>query len=275
MTNHISSSATLSNGVQMPWLGLGVFKAEGDELEKAINIAIQEGYRSIDTAAMYGNEKDVGRIVKQCEVPREELFITTKVWNDDQGFENTLTAFEKSRKNLDVDYIDLYLIHWPVKGKYKETWKALEKLYKDGLVRAIGVCNFQIHRLKDLMADCEIVPMVNQVECHPLLTQKSLLSFCKQNNIQLEAWSPLMKGDVVNQSTLIDLAKKYNKTPAQIVLRWDLQNEVVVIPKSVNETRIKENADIFDFEISEADMKKIDELNINKRYGPDPDNFNF
>lgn len=275
MIKNITSRATLSNGVEMPWLGLGVFKAEGNELEKAINIALEEGYRSIDTASMYGNEKDVGRIIKQCDVPREELFITTKVWNDDQGFENTLSAFEQSRKNLDLDYIDLYLIHWPVKGKYKETWKALEKLYKEKKVRAIGVCNFHIHHLEDLIADCEIVPMVNQVECHPLLTQKSLLSYCKQNNIQLEAWSPLMKGDVVNEPTLNELANKYNKTPAQIVLRWDLQNDVVVIPKSVNENRIKENSNIFDFEISEEDMKKIDALNINKRYGPDPDNFHF
>lgn len=276
MKNNISNVATLNNGVRMPWLGLGVFKAsEGGELEKAIKFAINEGYRSIDTAAMYGNEEGVGRVIKDCSIPREELFITTKVWNDDHGYERTLAAFEESRKKLDLDYIDLYLIHWPVKGKYKETWRALEQLYKDAKVRAIGVCNFNIHHLEDLLKECEITPMVNQVEYHPLLNQEELNEFCKKNKIQLEAWSPLMRGDVMNQPILADLAQKYGKTPAQIVLRWDLQNEVVTIPKSVNEKRIKENADIFDFEISEEDMNKINNMNINKRYGPDPDNFNF
>lgn len=276
MINSIFNYSILYNGVKMPWLGLGVFKAsEGGELEQAIKIAVQTGYRSIDTAAMYGNEEGVGRAIKDCGVAREELFITTKVWNDDHGFGNTLAAFERSQKKLDLDYIDLYLIHWPVEGKYKDTWRALEQLYKDGKVRAIGVCNFKIHHLEELMTECELTPMVNQVEFHPLLNQKELNEFCKTNKIQLEAWSPLMKGDVVNQPALVNLAEKYGKTPAQIVLRWDLQNGVVAIPKSVNEKRIRENADIFDFEISSEDMSKIDELNMNKRYGPDPDKFNF
>ncbi|KPC98956.1 putative oxidoreductase YtbE [Geobacillus sp. BCO2] len=169
----------------------------------------------------------------------------------------------------------MYLVHWPVKGKYKETYKALEKLYKDGYVRAIGVSNFQIHHLQDVMADCEIKPMVNQVEYHPRLTQKELLTFCRENGIQLEAWSPLMRGEILSEPTIVDIGRKYGKTPAQVVLRWDLQHGVVTIPKSVTPARIKENADIFDFSLTDEEMKQIDALNLNKRVGPDPDNFNF
>lgn len=276
MAKHIADTTVLANGVKFPWLGLGVWKAkEGSEVENAVKTAIQTGYRSVDTAAVYQNEEGVGRAIKECGVPREELFITTKVWNADQGYESTLKAFETSRKKLGLEYVDLYLVHWPVKGKYKETWKALEKLYKEGWVRAIGVSNFQVHHLKDLMEDCEVKPMVNQVEFHPYLTQKELLAFCKEQNIQLEAWSPLMQGEVVNVSEIQELAKKYGKTPAQIVLRWDLQHGVVTIPKSVKEHRIKENADIFDFELTAEDMAKLDALNKNHRFGPDPDNFDF
>jgi diketogulonate reductase-like aldo/keto reductase len=255
---------------------LGVWKAkEGSEVENAVKAAIQTGYRSVDTAAVYQNEEGVGRAIKESGVPREELFITTKVWNADQGYESTLKAFETSRKKLGLEYVDLYLVHWPVKGKYKETWKALEKLYKEGWVRAIGVSNFQVHHLQDVMEDCEIKPMVNQVEFHPYLTQKELLAFCKEQNIQLEAWSPLMQGEVVNVPEIQELANKYGKTPAQIVLRWDLQHGVVTIPKSVKEHRIKENAEIFDFELTAEDMAKLDALNKNHRFGPDPDNFDF
>lgn len=272
----LQDTTTLHNGVKMPWVGLGVWRVnEGEEVVQSVKWAIEAGYRSIDTAAVYKNEEGVGKAIKETGVPREELFITTKVWNDDQGYESTLSAFEESLKKLDLDYVDLYLIHWPVKGKYKETWRALEKLYKDGRVKAIGVSNFHIHHLKDLMEDAEIVPMVNQVETHPRLSQKELLQFCKENNIQMEAWSPLMQGELLGDPTLVEIANKYNKTPAQVILRWDLQNGVVVIPKSVKEHRIKENADLFDFELSREDMKKIDGLNLNKRVGPDPDNFNF
>jgi diketogulonate reductase-like aldo/keto reductase len=276
MAKHIADTTVLANGVKFPWLGLGVWKAkEGSEVENAVKAAIQIGYRSVDTAAVYKNEEGVGRAIKECGVPREELFITTKVWNSDQGYESTLKAFETSRKKLGLEYVDLYLVHWPVKGKYKETWKALEKLYKEGWVRAIGVSNFQVHHLKDVIEDCEVKPMVNQVEFHPYLTQKELLAFCKEQNIQLEAWSPLMQGEVVNIPEIQELAKKYGKTPAQIVLRWDLQHGVVTIPKSVKEHRIKENADIFDFELTAEDMAKLDALNKNHRFGPDPDNFDF
>lgn len=276
MINHISECTVLNNGVKMPWLGLGVYKAkEGGEVEQAVKTAVQAGYRSIDTAAFYDNEAGVGKAVRECGVPREELFVTTKVWNSRQGYESTLKAFAESREKLGLEYIDLYLIHWPVEGKYKETWKALEKLYKDGFVRAIGVSNFQIRHLQDLMADCEILPAVNQVEYHPLLTQKELRAFCKAHRIQLEAWSPLARGEVLTHPAVLEISRKYGKTPAQIVLRWDLQNEVVTIPKSVREERIRENADIFDFEILAEDMARLDGLNLNRRVGPDPDNFSF
>ncbi|WP_067935458.1 aldo/keto reductase [Alicyclobacillus kakegawensis] len=275
VARHLADATVLHNGVQMPWFGLGVWQAkDGEEVEQAVKAALRHGYRHVDTAAVYGNETGVGKAIRESGVAREEVFVTTKVWNSDQGYDSTLRAFEASRQRLGFEYVDLYLIHWPVKGKYKDTWKALEKLYQDGVVRAIGVSNFQIHHLEDLMADSQIVPMVNQVEYHPLLTQKELHAFCKQHNIQLEAWSPLMQGNL-NQPLLADLAHKYGKTPAQIVLRWDLQNEVVTIPKSVHENRIVENAGVFDFELSAEDMQKIDGLNQNHRFGADPDNFNF
>jgi diketogulonate reductase-like aldo/keto reductase len=272
---HLQDGTALSNGVVMPWFGLGVYKVqEGDEVERAVSTAIEAGYISIDTAAFYQNEEGVGRAVRASGVPRDKLFITTKVWNTDQGYESTLKAFEESRKKLQLDYVDLYLVHWPVPGKYKDTWRALEKLYEDGLVRAIGVSNFQIHHLEDLAASANVRPMVNQVEYHPLLTQKPLLKYCRENGIQLEAWSPLMRGNL-DLPPLKELAQKYGKTPAQIVLRWDLQHEVVTIPKSVTPERIRENANVFDFELSAEDMERIDGLNQNRRFGADPDNFSF
>lgn len=275
MITGINDCTTLSNDVLMPWLGFGVWRVnEGDEVERAVKAAIRTGYRSIDTAAVYGNEVGVGKAIKNSGVAREELFITTKVWNANQGYDSTLAAFEESRRKLGLEYIDLYLIHWPVKGKYKDTWKAMEKLYKDGYVRAIGVSNFQIHHLEDVISGSEVVPMVNQVEFHPMLTQKKLLEFCKLNSIQLEAWSPLMQGNL-DHPTLVKLGEKYKKSPAQIVLRWDLQHEVITIPKSVTEHRIQENAQLFDFELTPVDMEAIDALNVNKRFGADPDNFNF
>jgi diketogulonate reductase-like aldo/keto reductase len=276
MLNSLTSTTKLHNGVEMPWFGLGVFKVkEGQEVENSVKMAIQAGYRSIDTAAIYKNEEGVGKGIKGAGVPREELFITTKVWNAEQGYETTLKAFETSLKKLGLEYLDLYLVHWPVKGRYVDTWKALEKLYQDGKVRAIGVSNFQIHHLQDVLEIAEVKPMVNQVEYHPKLSQLELLNFCKENGIQLEAWSPLMQGELLQNEVLSELSKKYNKSVAQIILRWDLQNGVVTIPKSVKEHRIKENADIFDFEISDEDMQKIHALNEDKRIGPDPDNFDF
>ncbi|KQC46923.1 oxidoreductase of aldo/keto reductase family subgroup 1 [Geobacillus stearothermophilus] len=274
--NGLQDCATLHNGVKMPWVGLGVYKVkEGEEVKSTVRTALEIGYRHIDTAAFYENEEGVGQAIRESGIPREQVFVTTKVWNTDQGYETTLKAFDASLKKLGFDYVDLYLVHWPVKGKYKETYKALEKLYKDGYVRAIGVSNFQIHHLQDVLADCEIKPMVNQVEYHPRLTQKELLTFCRENGIQLEAWSPLMRGEILTEPTIVEIGKKYGKTPAQVVLRWDLQHSVVTIPKSVTPARIKENADIFDFSLTDEEMKQIDALNLNKRVGPDPDNFNF
>lgn len=280
VAKHLQDTTTLHNGVKMPWFGLGVYKvAEGSEVVEAVKKAIQHGYRSIDTAAFYENESGVGQgireAMKETGISREEIFVTSKVWNTDLGYDSTLTAFETSMEKLGFEYLDLYLIHWPVKDKYKPSWKALEKIYKEGRVKAIGVSNFQIHHLEDIMNDAEIKPMVNQVEYHPRLTQKPLHSFCKEQKIQLEAWSPLMRGQLLDHEVLKEIAAKHNKTVAQVILRWDLQNGVVTIPKTTKEHRIIENASIFDFELSKEDMLKIDSLNQNERIGPDPDHFNF
>ncbi|WP_308639835.1 aldo/keto reductase [Paenibacillus silvisoli] len=280
MINHLQDTVTLHNGVQMPGLGLGVFKVEeGSDLVHAVRSAIANGYRSIDTASIYGNERGVGegilQTIEENKLSREKLFVTSKVWNADLGYEAVLAAYNASLAKLGLDYLDLYLIHWPVKGKYKEAWRALETLYKAGRVKAIGVSNFQIHHLEDLMADAEIKPMVNQVEFHPRLTQKDLLHYTREQGIQLEAWSPLMQGELLHDETLQGLAAKYGKSVAQIILRWDIQHGVVTIPKSTKEQRIIENAALFDFELSPADMELIDGLNQNRRVGPDPDNFDF
>ena len=266
----------LANGYKMPYLGLGVWKAEdGEEVINAVKWAIEAGYRHIDTAKAYDNEEGVGTGIKQSGVPREELFLTSKLWNSDQGYESTLKAFDATLKRLDTDYLDLYLIHWPVEGKYKDTWRAMEKLYKDGKIKAIGVSNFLEHQLKDLMQDAEITPMVDQLEFHPWLVQEDLQEFCAAHNIQYEAWSPLMQGKAFKNETLKKLAEKYDKSPAHIVLRWDLQNGVVTIPKSTSKEHIISNAEVFDFELSEEDMQTINALDKHERIGPDPDNFDF
>ena len=275
MTQSIADYTTLNNGVKMPWLGLGVWKVEdGNEVVQSVEAAIRHGYRSIDTAAAYKNEAGVGDGVRNSGIAREEIFVTTKIPNPEQGYEETLAAFENSNQKLGLEYVDLLLIHWPVKGKYKDTWRAMEKLYNNGLVRAIGVSNFQVHHLIDLMGSCEVCPMVNQVEFHPLLTQEPLRAYCRENKIQLEAWSPLMQGNL-DLPVLQEIAEKYGKTAAQIVLRWDLQHGVITIPKSTHEERIKENANIFDFSLTQDEMDRITGLNQNRRFGPDPDNFNF
>ncbi|WP_139490904.1 aldo/keto reductase [Brevibacillus dissolubilis] len=280
MAKHLQDTTTLHNGIKMPWFGLGVFKVEeGATTVESVKAAIKNGYRSIDTAAIYQNETGVGQGIREAlaetGLSREDLFITSKVWNADQGYESTLAAYEASLEKLGLDYLDLYLIHWPVKGKYKETWKALETLYKEGRVKAIGVSNFHIHHLEDVLKDAEIKPMVNQVEYHPQLTQKDLLAYCKEQGIQFEAWSPLAQGQLLDNPVLKEIADHYGKSVAQVILRWDLQHGVVTIPKSIKEARIIENADIFDFELSTEDMARIDGLNKDLRVGPDPDNFDF
>lgn len=277
---NLQDTATLHNGVKMPWFGLGVFKvSEGSEVIDSVRNAIANGYRSIDTAAAYGNEEGVGQGIREglaeAGISREELFVTSKVWNSDLGYETTLAAYETSLKKLGLDYLDLYLIHWPVEGKFKEAWRALETLYTEGRVKAIGVSNFHIHHLEELMKDAEIIPMVDQVEYHPRLAQQDLHDFCKKHNIQLEAWSPLMQGELLDHPLLMEIAAKTEKTVAQVILRWDLQNGVVTIPKSIKEARIIQNSQVFDFELTDEDMERISELNENQRIGPDPDNFDF
>lgn len=280
MVKNLLDTTTLHNGVKMPWFGIGVFKVEeGPELVHAVRAAIKNGYRSIDTAAIYGNEEGVGQGIREgiqeAGITREDLFVTSKVWNADLGYESTIQAYETSLKKLGLDYLDLYLIHWPVEGKYKEAWRALETLYKAGKIKAIGVSNFQTHHLEELLKDAEIKPMVNQVEYHPRLSQKEVQTFCQEHGIQLEAWSPLMQGQLLDNEVLAEIATKYNKSVAQVILRWDLQNGVVTIPKSTKEHRIIENANVFDFELTKEDMERIDDLNQNHRVGPDPDNFDF
>lgn len=268
---------TLNNGLKMPQLGFGVWQVPDEEATPAVEKALETGYRSIDTAKVYENEHGVGRALANSNIPREELFITTKVWNSDQGYENTLKAFDASLERLGLDYVDLYLIHWPTPeyDTYVETYKALEKLYKDGRVKAIGVCNFHIEHLQRLLDECDIVPAVNQVECHPYLQQTGLLDFCKQHNIYLEAWSPLMQGgEVLKNEVVKTIADEHGKTPAQVIIRWHLQADHIVIPKSVTPSRIKENFDVFDFKLTADDMKKIAELNRDQRKGPDPNEMN-
>ncbi|QHT63580.1 aldo/keto reductase [Paenibacillus lycopersici] len=271
----LDQQVVLRNGVPMPSLGFGVWQLQdGREVSEAVRTALEVGYRSFDTASFYGNETGVGKAIKESGIAREDIFVTTKVWNQDHGYEQTLRAFEASRRKLGLDVIDLYLVHWPVKGKYAETWRALEHLYREGYARAIGVSNFQTYHLDHLLETCSIVPMVNQVEFHPLLAQKELRAYCAEHGIQPEAWGPLMSGRL-GRAQVAEMAAKYGKTPAQIVLRWDIQHGVVTIPKSANRSRMIENAGIFDFALSDEDMAALDAMNRNRRFGADPDNFNF
>ena len=273
---NLQGTFTLNNGVEMPYFGLGVYLSkDGQEVINAVKWAVEAGYRHIDTASVYKNEDGVGEGIKQCGVAREDLFVVSKVWNSDQGYDSTLKAFDASLERLDTDYLDLYLIHWPVAGKYKDTWKALEKIYEDGRVKAIGVSNFMQHHLEDLLTEASVVPMVNQMEFHPFLVQQGLIDFCNKNTIQYEAWSPMMQGKIFDMEEFKQLAEKYGKSIAQIVLRWDLQKGVITIPKSSKKERIVANADIFDFELSKEDVNLLDNMHRGQRFGPDPDNFDF
>jgi len=274
--NDLKGTVQLSNGVSMPCFGLGVFKTqEGSEVENAVKWALEAGYRHIDTAAIYRNERGVGNAVRVSGIPRNELFITTKLWNDNQRNDTVMAGFEESLGLLQTDYIDLYLIHWPVKGKFTATWKVMEDIYRSGRVRAIGVSNFLQHHLEDLFRIVDIKPMVNQVECHPYLVQQQLIDFCHAHHMVYEAWSPIMRGKVNDIPLLEELSDKYHKSQVQIVLRWDLQKGIVTIPKSVHQERIRHNADIFDFELSAEDMDLIDKLDKNHHFGAHPDNFTF
>lgn len=271
MGSSIHTSIKLNNGVAIPVLGLGVYQAaSGGEAERAVRYALEIGYRHIDTASVYENEQDVGRAIKESEIPREEIFITTKLWNSDHGYGSTLKAFDESRKRLGVDYIDLYLIHWPVEDLRLESWHAMTSLLEKNLCRAIGVSNYTIRHLEELLASSALIPAVNQVEFSPFLYQKELLEFCLRNQVQLEAYSPLTQGKKLDDPALEALAEKYNKTAAQILIRWAIEHEMVVIPKSVHHNRIKENADVFDFSISREDMALLDGLDEGFRTCWDP-----
>jgi len=270
----IQDSTLLNNGIKMPWLGFGTWQIkDGQEVENSVRSALEIGYRSIDTAAVYGNERGVGKAIRESGIPREDIFLTTKVWNDVQRERRTLAAFEESLERLETDYVDLYLIHWPVEGYSQGTWQVMEEIYQSGRAKSIGVSNFLVHHLEDLLAECHIVPSVNQVEFHPFLVQPELLKFCQSHKIQVEAWSPLMSGQIFTVQAVQSLAEKYQRTPAQIALRWDLQHEVVTIPKSTHPHRIAENSQIFDFELSQEDMNLLDALDEGKRTGPHPDTF--
>ena len=273
----LRSTLRLNNGVEIPREALGVFQVEDAVAEDSVCWALQAGYRHIDTAAVYGNEAGVGRGIRRSGVPRGEIFLTTKLWNDDMRAHRARAAFEESLEKLGVDYVDLYLIHWPVAEAFEESWMELEKLYHEGRVRAIGVSNFQVRHLETILKNGTVVPVVNQIERHPLLTQEPLIGYCRAHSIEIEAWSPLggTGGSLLQNETLVRLAAKYGKSPAQLVIRWDLQQDIVVLPKSVHEARIRQNADVYDFEITPEDMAAISALNQDLRTGADPDTFTF
>jgi diketogulonate reductase-like aldo/keto reductase len=265
----LDSRARLNNGVEIPYLGLGVYQSPpGKITQRIVKYALKIGYRHIDTAMIYGNEADVGSALRESEIRRDEVFITTKLWNSNQvGYDSTLQECERSLRRLGLTYVDLYLIHWPVQGNSSnsiEVWRAMVSLLREGKARAIGVSNYTIDDLKEILQDSDIVPAVNQVEFHPFLYQKELLGFCEKNTIQLEAYSPLTRGKRLNHPTISAVAKKYgNKTSAQVLIRWSLQHNLVVIPKSIHEDRILENSQVFDFQIRPEDMKLLDSLNEN------------
>lgn len=276
MTLTLQSTRTLHNGFEMPRLGLGVYKMTNpEESVEAMTSALQIGYRAIDTASLYGNEKEVGESVRTSGIKREDVFVTTKVWNSDQGYDQTLRAFEKSLELLAFDYLDLYLTHWPVKETFMETYRAIERLYDEKLIRATGVSNHHQQHLEEIFAKANVKPMVNQIELNPRLTQYDLRTFCSDNQIAVTSWSPLARGGLLNEPSLVRIGNKYGKSAAQIIIRWHLQHDLTVIPKSVTPERIAENADVFDFKLSFEDMKNIDSLNLDERTGANPDNFSF
>jgi diketogulonate reductase-like aldo/keto reductase len=276
MSLSIVDSTLLNNGVAMPWLGIGTWQsAAGREAEQAVAWALELGYRHVDTAALYANEADVGRALSASGIPRDQVFVTTKVWNEDLRQRRVREAFDLSLKKLGLDHVDLYLVHWPVPGAYLEAWKVLEDLLAEGRTRAIGVSNFLVPQLETLLAQARVVPAVNQVEWHPWLQQPALVEFCRRHGIAFQAWSPLMQGRVAEEPELERIGRKHGKSPAQAVLRWGLQRQVVMIPKSVRRERIAENAAVFDFELSADELAAIDRCDRNQRLGADPSDFHF
>lgn len=268
---------TLNNGVEMPQIGFGTWKIEdGSEVEHAVAAALDAGYRSIDTAAIYGNESGVGNAIRQSGIPRDELFVTTKLWNKDQGYDTAIAAFEASLGKLGLDYVDMYLIHWPMpmEGRFKDSWRALEYLYQNERVRAIGVSNFETAHLDALIDAGNVIPAVNQVELHPMFPQFDMRRYANQRGIQIESWSPLMQGaELLQNPVVLEIAEAHEKTPGQVVLRWHIKSGLVTIPKSTNPERIVENISIFDFELTTEDLARIDGLGTDHRIGPDPKEF--
>jgi diketogulonate reductase-like aldo/keto reductase len=271
MKKTIETRVDLNHGGPIPILGLGVYQTgPGKGTRNAINWALEAGYRHIDTATLYGNEREVGEAVRGSGLPREDIFITTKLWNSDHGYDRALRAFETSIGELGLDYVDLYLIHWPVEGLRRDSWRALETLLEEGRCRAIGVSNYTITHLEELLGHCNTPPAVNQVEFSPFLYQKELLDFCRSRDIQLEAYSPLTKATRLGDPRLSEIAGRYGRSTAQILIRWALQHGLVVIPKSADKTRINENAAVFDFELTEETMAALDALNENLHTSWDP-----
>ncbi len=274
MQLNIGSKFKLNNDIEIPCIGLGTYQITSQKkVDTAIHSAFDIGYRLIDTAAAYGNEKEIGKAIKSSNLKRDDIFITTKLDNTSHGYDRTIKAFETSLEKLDCDYIDLYLIHWPEQDR-NESWRAMEKLLEEGKCRSIGVSNYMIKHLDDLLQNSSVAPAVNQVEFNPFVYNPELLNYCNEKNIFVEAYTPITKGRKFNDDEITQLSDKYNKTPAQIMLRWSLQQNVIVIPKSSHPERIKENADIFDFEIEEKDMEILDSLNEDLRLSPDPYKYN-
>jgi diketogulonate reductase-like aldo/keto reductase len=266
----INSKIKLNNNVEIPLLGLGTWNLFGNDAYNAVLWALDLGYRLIDTATIYNNERDVGKALKDTQIPRDEIFLTTKVWNTDQGYDSTLRAFENSLKLLKVEFVDLYLIHWPATHLMKETWKALERIYQDGKARSIGVSNYTIRHLNELLSMTNTIPVVNQFELSPFLFQKNLIDYCNERKIAVEAYSPLTRGRKFDNQLLQSLGKKYNKSSAQILIRWGIQQNFIEIPKSGSKEHLKENADIFDFSLDKEDMINLNNLSDDYRIGDDP-----
>lgn len=272
--DYYNETIRLANGLEMPQFGLGVYKMTNtEETIKAISYALEVGYRAIDTAAIYENEEETGEAIRHSGIARSELFITSKVWNTDQGYDETLRAFERSLKKLGMDYLDLYLTHWPVADKFVDTYRAIERLYDEKLIRATGVSNHHEHHLNKLLHTANVKPMVNQIELHPMLSQEALRNFCERHDIAVTSWSPLARGVLLDDPTLLEIGAKYGKSSAQVIIRWHLQHRLIVIPKSVTPERILSNIDVNDFELTIQDMMKIDSLNRNERTGTNPEKF--